>query len=247
MKWPSGLWTETDVPQACVEGTQRASNRMNTKCGSCGADPGVTFSFCPFCGAARVADDAAVDHQAPQPPRNAFDRAVTFYQPVDPVVPVTAERPERPEPAPAIVKRGQAPGPAPGLVGFGDAAPTMRVGSQRAPEAEAPTALAYLVEWRGAHPGSVHRLLGEVVVGRGDEADITIADPAISKRHARIRCDNGSFMFEDLGTTNVSLLLAPDGDRSRIIGAKELEDGDTLVLGETNLRVLIVESSEGRG
>ena len=217
---------------------------MSTQCGSCGADPGVTFSFCPFCGAARASDVAATDPPVTPVPRNAFDRAVTFYQPVDPVVAVPSGGLE---PEPRSIGRGQVLGPTLTPADFGDATPTVMVGSTGTHEVDAPVALAYLVERRGAHPGSVHRLLHEVIIGRGDEADIRVADPAVSKRHARIRYDNGAFRFEDLGSTNVAVLLAPNGERDRIVGARELADGDTLVLGETHLRVLIVESSEGRG
>jgi hypothetical protein len=214
---------------------------MSTQCGSCGADPGVAFSYCPFCGAARASDGAALDHPVAPAPRNAFDRAVTFYQPVDPLVPVPSQAPE---PESVSGSGGQVHDPARSPAGFGDAAPTVMAGSPGAQEVDAPVALAYLVGRRGAHPGSVHRLLHEVIIGRGDEADITLADPAVSKRQARVRYDGGSFTFEDLGSSNVSLLLPPGGEPRRITGTQKLTDGDTLVLGETHQRVLIIDLPE---
>ena len=71
---------------------------------------------------------------------------------------------------------------------------------------------------------------GPWTVGRSQDNDITVNDPNVSRRHARIsRADNG-FVVEDLGSTNGTLLDGAPIDRERIDG------GDELTFGQTNAR-----------
>ena len=71
---------------------------------------------------------------------------------------------------------------------------------------------------------------GPWTVGRSQENDITVNDPNVSRRHARIsRADNG-FVVEDLGSTNGTLLDGAPIDRERI------EGGDELTFGQTSAR-----------
>ena len=71
---------------------------------------------------------------------------------------------------------------------------------------------------------------GPWTVGRSQENDITVNDPNVSRRHARIsRADNG-FVVEDLGSTNGTLLDGAPIDRERI------EGGDELTFGQTTAR-----------
>lgn len=76
-------------------------------------------------------------------------------------------------------------------------------------------------------------------VGRSEENDIVVADPNVSRRHARlIRSENG-FMVEDLGSTNGTLLDGSPIERERI------ESGDELTFGGINAR--FVRRSSGGG
>jgi hypothetical protein len=69
---------------------------------------------------------------------------------------------------------------------------------------------------------------GPWTVGRSQENDITVNDPNVSRRHARIsRADNG-FVVEDLGSTNGTLLDGAPIDRERIEGGDELTFGQTV-------------------
>ena len=68
---------------------------------------------------------------------------------------------------------------------------------------------------------------GPWTVGRSQENDITVNDPNVSRRHARIsRADDG-FVVEDLGSTNGTLLDGAPIDRERIEGGDELTFGQT--------------------
>ena len=71
---------------------------------------------------------------------------------------------------------------------------------------------------------------GPWTVGRSQENDITVNDPNVSRRHARIsRADDG-FVVEDLGSTNGTLLDGAPIDRERI------ENGDELTFGGITAR-----------
>lgn len=41
-----------------------------------------------------------------------------------------------------------------------------------------------------------------VTVGRGGVADVALTDSSVSRRHARLACDNGAWAVEDLGSAN---------------------------------------------
>jgi two-component system cell cycle response regulator len=65
-----------------------------------------------------------------------------------------------------------------------------------------------------------------IVIGRGEEADLTIEDGAVSRVHARIfRRADGTFQVEDLGSTNGTFVR---GRRVMIAG---LVEGDHVQLG----------------
>ncbi len=78
----------------------------------------------------------------------------------------------------------------------------------------------------------IYPLVGPVtVVGRGDEADIVLDDPGISRRHAEIRVTtDGPHLvatLTDLGSTNGTYV---DGDLVRSV---PLPDGAAITLGRT--------------
>lgn len=83
----------------------------------------------------------------------------------------------------------------------------------------------------GHDPGMIYDLDGDLVLGRGDHAEIRLEDPFASSRHARIYAQAGTLVLEDLRSTNGTylneeLLQTPrplhPGDRVRI-GDSEFE------------------------
>jgi hypothetical protein len=66
------------------------------------------------------------------------------------------------------------------------------------------------------------------VLGRDASADITVPDPAVSRRHARIHRGADEVWMEDLGSTNGTYV---NGDRLTV--PYRLRDGDEVKLGNT--------------
>jgi hypothetical protein len=67
------------------------------------------------------------------------------------------------------------------------------------------------------------------VLGRSRECDITIEDPNISRRHAEVRLENGSWWIVDLGSTNG---IEVNGER---VDRAQLGPNDRIRLGRTEL------------
>ncbi len=71
---------------------------------------------------------------------------------------------------------------------------------------------------------------GPWTIGRSEDNAVTINEPNVSRKHARLsRLDNG-FVIEDLGSTNGTLLGGAPIDRERI------DDGDELTFGQSDAR-----------
>jgi pSer/pThr/pTyr-binding forkhead associated (FHA) protein len=68
-------------------------------------------------------------------------------------------------------------------------------------------------------------------VGRDDACDVVLTDPTVSRRHARIFFRDGSWVVQDLESTNGTML---NGVR---VGRSELRPGDELVLGNQRLQI----------
>ena len=83
-------------------------------------------------------------------------------------------------------------------------------------------------------------LRDRLVIGRGSEADITIDDSGISRKHLEITWDGKRAVARDLGSTNGSKL---NGERfTRIV----LENGTELTVGRTRVRFQLVAQQSGR-
>jgi hypothetical protein len=79
----------------------------------------------------------------------------------------------------------------------------------------------------------------EVVIGRSPECHITIEDPLISRRHARIVIRDGKALVSDLGSRNGVKLNGRALD-----GETELKDGDRIRLGTQELLFSVVQQRE---
>jgi hypothetical protein len=80
----------------------------------------------------------------------------------------------------------------------------------------------------GHDPGMIYDLDGDLVLGRGDHAEIRLEDPFASSRHARIYKQAGTLVLEDLRSTNGTYLNEELLDTPR-----PLHPGDHLRIGES--------------
>jgi hypothetical protein len=95
-------------------------------------------------------------------------------------------------------------------------------------------AVAFLIAVAGDQPGKVYPLTRNTVfLGRTEEADIYIADPSVSGRHARIINGSHGVEIEDLGSTNGTFVGGQLVTRSR------LRNGDRVKLGSAEFNFLI--------
>ncbi len=86
--------------------------------------------------------------------------------------------------------------------------------------------------------------LGErrIVLGRGADCDIRLADTGVSRQHGEIRLlDHRQHVYRDLGSTNGTLL------NGRPVLEARLEDGDRLELGRSTLLYRKEDHARGQG
>lgn len=106
---------------------------------------------------------------------------------------------------------------------------------------------ASLVIERGDVPGTEFKLVNdESTIGRWDadngifpdvDLDAHDADAKVSRRHARIVRNNGSYFIEDLGSTNGTYVNR--GRRLLPGNPQAIKDGDEVIVGKTFLRFQI--------
>ena len=74
--------------------------------------------------------------------------------------------------------------------------------------------------------------LGEHIIGRGADAEISIATPLISRAHAKLTVKERECIVEDLGSSNGTYVGG-----ERITGAKVLRPEETIQLGPATLEI----------
>ena len=93
-------------------------------------------------------------------------------------------------------------------------------------------AIAKAAVIEGDKKGRSIPLSDELVIGRGEKCHLVLDDTYVSQAHARIFAKDGSFLVEDLGSTNGTYL-----NRRRITSATELQRGDQVKIGKTVLEM----------
>lgn len=228
---------------------------MSRFCTACGFDAGFEVQRCPSCGAGGSAPPAGQQGESsperwektviepdftPMPGRGErprFGARQDFYESVKPYPGAKRERLRFDEGAAdndrTVIDRR------PDLDLPDDATVIMKSG-RRAYEGP----LVYVIERTGIRAGKAHLLQNETSIGRGHENDIVLGDDSVSKRHAKIRIEDGKFMFWDLASTNFSFLVARDGSRTRILEPHPLADGESVLLGDFRITYIEVERDE---
>lgn len=67
----------------------------------------------------------------------------------------------------------------------------------------------------------------ELLIGRDPTCAVSVIDPEVSRKHARLVWDGENFMVEDLGSTNGTFV-----NGKRITTTHVLQTGDTIAFGE---------------
>jgi hypothetical protein len=80
----------------------------------------------------------------------------------------------------------------------------------------------------GHDPGMIYDLDGDIVLGRGDHAEIRLDDPFASSRHARVYEQGNIVVIEDLGSTNGTYL-----NEEPLQTARPLHPGDRVRIGDS--------------
>jgi hypothetical protein len=80
----------------------------------------------------------------------------------------------------------------------------------------------------GHEPGMIYDLGGDVVLGRGDTAEIRLNDPFASSRHTRVYEQGRILVIEDLGSTNGTYL-----NEELLDGPRPLHPGDRVRIGDS--------------
>jgi FHA domain len=221
---------------------------MTRICPACGTDAMFDVARCPSCGASMTGASSGARPSEPgagagpwektvvepRPPvvreegrRARFDRGREFYEPID-------DRNPQPDRTSAgtgdetVVERHE---PIP----HDDETVIVRAGRKGV---EGP--LAYLIERNGIRAGKVHLLARTTAIGRGSDNNVVLGDETVSKHHAKVRLEDGGFVYWDLASTNFSHVIGPDGSRSRILEPHRLSDGDTVELGDARLTFILV-------
>jgi pSer/pThr/pTyr-binding forkhead associated (FHA) protein len=82
----------------------------------------------------------------------------------------------------------------------------------------------------GHDPGMIYDLDGDIVLGRGDRAEIRLEDPFASSRHARVYEQGNIVVIEDLDSTNGTYL-----NEELLQTARPLHPGDRVRIGDSEL------------
>jgi DNA-binding winged helix-turn-helix (wHTH) protein len=93
-------------------------------------------------------------------------------------------------------------------------------------------------QWLVGDGGRFGLNVGENVVGRDPDAEVSLDDTTVSRRHARIVVNNGEAVIEDLGSKNGTSVSG-----ARVRERVALHDGDQIAFGD--LVVLYRESRAG--
>jgi pSer/pThr/pTyr-binding forkhead associated (FHA) protein len=83
------------------------------------------------------------------------------------------------------------------------------------------------------HSGQLVDLDDTTTLGRAEQADLVLSDPAVSSEHARLSQVGRAWVVTDLGSTNGTRV-----NETRIKGNTPLADGDVLAIGTVRLQVV---------
>lgn len=91
-----------------------------------------------------------------------------------------------------------------------------------------------LLVLKGPNKGDKYQVdKDEITLGRHPESDIFLDDITVSRNHAKIRTENGSFEIEDAGSLNGTYV------NNKQVDTAKLEDQDEIQIGKFKLMFLM--------
>lgn len=96
----------------------------------------------------------------------------------------------------------------------------------------------YLIFETGSLEKTIYPLLETTTIGRGSSNLIPLPDPTASRNHAKVHYDEGSWIVEDLGSTNGIIFK---GERVEKVS---LKPGDSFQIGKTSFSLVEREIGE---
>ncbi len=91
--------------------------------------------------------------------------------------------------------------------------------------------MPFLIVRSGPRSGERIELVGELIVGR-ENADVTVDDDEVSRRHLAVRPHDDGVELEDLDSTNGTFV-----DGARLTSTVVISESARVVLGETELEI----------
>lgn len=95
--------------------------------------------------------------------------------------------------------------------------------------------MPFLIVRSGPRAGERIELVAELVVGR-ENADVTVSDEEVSRRHLAVRPHEDGVELEDLGSTNGTFV-----DGARLSAVVVVSSSARVILGETELEIEVEE------
>jgi len=95
--------------------------------------------------------------------------------------------------------------------------------------------MSFLIVRSGPRAGERIELVGELVVGR-ENADVTVSDQEVSRRHLAVRPHEDGVELEDLASTNGTFV-----DGARLSAVVVVSSSARVILGETELEIEVDE------
>lgn len=83
---------------------------------------------------------------------------------------------------------------------------------------------------KGLPPAAVYPLASTLTIGRSKQNDVVLADPRVSRQHARIEAGFEDPTLVDMGSTNGTFV-----DGKRVADSVQLRPGNVVTLGNTSL------------
>jgi Inner membrane component of T3SS, cytoplasmic domain len=97
--------------------------------------------------------------------------------------------------------------------------------------------VGWLVAMSGSQKGDDFRVReGQNSIGSSPENDVVIKDPAVSGKHASLRCKDKKFLLMDLDSSNGTFL----NDTAEPVSLEEVRENDIIRVGTTTLKFKVL-------